>query len=95
MDEIVRLHEFRESLFAQMEATDDRPTLFDLGQMVEQCEFDLQKAWKFKQDRRYHSWWFRVPKCACPKMDNYERVGATDQRIINLNCPVHGYAVKN
>jgi len=87
---IVLKHEEREKVFEQMERIEDPRMLHSFASLVELIEFELQKLWKFPQDAQQHCWWFRVPHCRCPKLDNAERVG-TGQRVINGDCPVHGF----
>ena len=91
---IKEIHEERENVFVLMEACDPdteagRAMLSGYASEVERIEFRLQAAWKFEQNKLYHSWWYRVPHCGCPKMDNSEMVGA-DRRIHVANCPIHG-----
>lgn len=88
------LHEKRLNLFKLMASCDpkmkgDRVMLAEYAQQVEQLEFRMQEAWKFDKDRNMHSWWFRVPHCRCPKLDNEEHIG-TPYRIFTQDCPVHG-----
>lgn len=82
------LHREKLEYFEKMRATDDPKQLKEFAHEVECIEFEMQKAWNFAQDRSFHEW-YRVPKCTCPKMDNADSRGF-DQRIINLDCPVHG-----
>ena len=56
---------------------------------IKEIEFKLQEAWGFKQDSKYHRYWYDQPLCTCPKMDNKELVG-TEHRLIDYRCPVHG-----
>lgn len=60
-----------------------------IGAIVQKIEFKLQRLWGFKQDPNFHSWFFRIPGCTCPKMDNQERIG-TGYFIRTLDCPFHG-----
>lgn len=55
---------------------------------VEQLEFILQRAWKFEQNRNMHTWWYRVPHCTCPKLDNMDNMG-TEHRYYSMTCPLH------
>lgn len=94
IDKIVDLHNERARLFWEWERLNpenpiDRDTMRAAPAIVEAIEFALQRAWKFPADRRYHSWWYKIPHCACPKLDNQDAQG-TDQRIYVKGCPVHG-----
>lgn len=91
---IEEIHEERENVFALMAACDPdtetgRAMLSSYASEVERIEFRLQAAWKFDQTKLWHSWWFRVPHCYCPKLDNRENIGC-DRRIYVSNCPIHG-----
>lgn len=55
---------------------------------VEFTEYFLQQLWGFKQDRDFHTHWWRIKGCTCPSLDNLDRVG-TGQRVINATCHWH------
>lgn len=57
-------------------------------QMIEDIEFILQMLWGFPLDANYHTHWIDIRGCACPRMDNMERIGYG--RVINSSCPWHG-----
>ena len=82
------LHAEKLKYFDLMRATDEKAKLKEYAHEVECIEFEMQKSWRFTQDRNYHEW-YRVPKCTCPNMDNADWRG-TDRRIISMDCPVHG-----
>jgi len=75
-------------IFEKMENTDDPQKLHQLAIEFEQLEFAQQTLWGFKMNSNYHYWW-KVPKCTCPDMDNYDTYG-TKYKHVNSNCPVHG-----
>lgn len=83
---IVRLHESRVELFKKAAGLKNPRKLKELADELESVEFELQEVWGFERDRLKHSWWYRIPRCACPKMDNSERLRG---RIIMDGCPVH------
>ena len=56
--------------------------------IVEFTEYFLQQLWGFKQDRNFHTHWWRIKGCTCPSLDNLDRVD-TGQRVINATCPWH------
>ena len=60
-----------------------------ISNTLRDIEFMLQKNWNFNQNEDYHKYWFRLPGCTCPVMDNEERVG-TPYGIITQDCPYHG-----
>jgi len=90
---VMELHEFREGVFNSMEKLDplkrsDVENLRVWAAIVEETEFKLQDAWKFTRNRNMHSWWYRVPHCTCPKLDNEDNMGLP-YRTINASCPIH------
>lgn len=92
---VLGLHEELEDIFDVMKqlSPDNPEELMKLRQLVivvEQLEFDLQKAWRFEQSRDHHTWWYRAPHCQCPKMDNDDAFG-TKYHIRRDNCPLHGW----
>lgn len=91
LDKIVELHGELHQVFDEMEAeTPENVTrLRQLAIVVKQLEFDLQDAWGFPKDEDWHSWWFQVPHCRCPNLDNWDLIG-TKLRITTQICPVHG-----
>jgi hypothetical protein len=78
---LVEKHVEKLKIFQLMKDTDDVVELKKLAENVTEIEFCLQKLWKFKEDLNYH-YWFEVPKCTCPKIDNFERLG-TKFKVIN------------
>lgn len=83
------IHRKRFRLFEKIEAEDDPILLRILANKIDDIEYELQDAWGFDRDKKYHSWWFKLPKCKCPVMDNMDNVG-TNYNIISGNCPLHG-----
>ncbi|QDP60400.1 MAG: hypothetical protein GOVbin1096_28 [Prokaryotic dsDNA virus sp.] len=57
--------------------------------IVRGLEYTMQLIWKFPLDKSYHSYWFELQGCTCPKMDNRDRMG-TFFNIITDACPYHG-----
>lgn len=91
---IIALHDELDDMFTLMDAhnPDDatsRICLHEWAMKVEEQEYRLQDAWGFERDRDNHSWWYRVPHCSCPKIDNMDYFG-TPFRIYAEGCPVHG-----
>lgn len=89
LEALKRLHQKKLSLFALARLTDDKATLRRIAQDFEATEYEMQQNWNFPIDSKYHEW-YTIPKCTCPKMDNMERRGITEDRIISELCPVHG-----
>lgn len=88
IDRIKTLHEMKLRAIKLMSDSDDPAFLRTLGDTVTNLEFLLQDAWGFGRNQIFHAFW-TLPKCECPKYDNWERYGAAPG-IINCSCPVHG-----
>jgi hypothetical protein len=88
IEELKLTHIQKAEVFEAMENTDNPKELRRLAKRVETIEFAQQKLWGFEQSSDYHYWW-KVPKCTCPDLDNRDSYG-TKYRHMNGNCPVHG-----
>lgn len=88
VNNIIDLHKHKNRIFNEMKATSSKTLLRDLAKKVEETEFKLQAIWGFPQDENFHYWW-QVPQCSCPRMDNQDLYG-TNHKIINPQCKVHG-----
>ena len=83
------LHEAKDDLFELMIIEKDNRKVLNLYvKLLEALEYDMQRVWGFRQDINCHTWWYRVPNCNCPKMDNADPL--MPGRIIREDCPVHG-----
>ena len=60
---------------------------YSLTIAIKDIEYQMQANWNFNQDANYHTWWYRMPKCSCPTMDNEERFGVS--KIISHKCIIH------
>lgn len=56
---------------------------------VEKMEFDLQEAWHFPRDKRFHKYQLWIKGCTCPRLDNAELFGHTEDRYAVSDCPWH------
>jgi hypothetical protein len=83
-----KIHAKRINLFNRIEKETDNEKLYEMAKEIDEIDFELQDGWGFDRDKRYHTWWYRMPKCKCPVMDNQELVG-TEMRIIDSSCPLH------
>ena len=84
---IVNLQNIRKYFHDFMEILDNKEEIKRLDKIVTQIEFQLQKLWGLDQDERMH-FWFKRPKCSCPKSDNSDVIG-TDIKYINSKCILH------
>lgn len=89
LDLIKSLHKERFILEDEMYATDDPDLLYLLDKLYTEIEFELQDAWGFERNTKFHKFWQR-PKCRCPVMDNEDRWNGSEYRVINSKCPLHG-----
>lgn len=78
----------------KMEQTDNCIILFNLNKYVTELEFELQRLWGFPENINYHRYWFLLPKCTCPKIDNNELIGSI-LKYYNNDCIIHGEETLN
>lgn len=57
---------------------------------IESLEYTLQMLWGFPVDPNFHTYWYKIDGCTCPKLDNEDHFGHS--RIIDNNCKWHGDA---
>lgn len=92
-ENIAFYHQCIEDLFRDIKNGEYYSTPKNIALRLEVWEFRLQELWGFAQDSAYHKYWFLVPGCTCPKLDNSDRFG-TGYNVINCSCPYHGENVK-
>ncbi len=93
-NELIRLHgklnnEFR---IAKELIDIDRltePAIEAITHEVKNIEFQMQDNWNFERDENKHKYWYRIPGCLCPVMDNDDAWG-TRYHVVNNDCPYHG-----
>lgn len=61
----------------------------DVVSTVRDLEYTLQKQWGFPQDARFHRYQIDIKGCTCPRLDNYELFGHTEDRYATSDCPFH------
>lgn len=76
-------------LFNLMEESDDVESLKAYAEKVTATEYFMQEAWGFDRNSDFHKYWFTMPNCSCPTMDNEEMIG-TKYRITSMECIIHG-----
>jgi hypothetical protein len=89
LEAIKAVHVKRLELFAKIEEEEDPVILHLLADQITDIDFELQEAWGFDSDIRYHTWWYQAPKCSCAKLDNHDFLGS-GLSSVNENCPLHG-----
>ena len=88
---ILDAHIIRHTIFGKALdcKSDDFVELATCRDALRLVEFQLQSAWGFPSDANFHSYWYNLPHCTCPRMDNYDARGEV-ANYINSGCPVHG-----
>ena len=80
-------------IFEKMENEPNPIKLYWLNKDIEPLEFEMQKYFGFFVNRNFHRYWYKCPKCTCPRLDN-EDVRGTDMRYYNTECIIHGEKTK-
>jgi len=88
IQKLVDSHIEKLKIIEQMDMSNDPVNLHNLAVDIEKIEFKQQELWDLPKNRDFH-YWYNVPKCTCPQMDNQDNYG-TPYRIVNDDCPVHG-----
>ena len=63
-----------------------------IGKELDNVEKKLQKLWNFEYDESKLRYWYLLPGCKCPRLDNLDRL--KPGRIINCDCPYHSFLCK-
>jgi hypothetical protein len=88
LDKIKELHSERLHLCDMMMESDDIDFLTLCDAYYTLIEFELQEAWGFPLDKKFHMFWRRV-KCECAKLDNQDAY-PFGYYSISGGCPLHG-----
>lgn len=88
LEAIKEVHWFKQMLYDMIRKERNSKKLKELAKDITECEFELQRLWKFTEDDKFHMFW-ETPKCQCPVLDNRDRY-PTGYYVINLSCPLHG-----
>jgi len=89
LNKIKNIHIVKLELFDAINEETDKVQLKEYAYLLRQCEFELQKLWKFPEDLRFHRFWL-TPKCICAKIDNEDDYG-TGYFSFTSTCPLHGW----
>lgn len=73
-----------------MYALENPDSFEDIIKTVRQLEFELQSAWGFVEDEKFHRYQTEIKGCTCGKMDNQEWYWGTGLMNVDLNCKIHG-----
>ena len=85
---ITALHAAKYKLIQRMRRAKKPETLKTLAWQVTETEYELQKAWGFPTDSKWHRFW-ELPKCSCGSLDNSD-AWPTGHYSISGDCPIHG-----
>lgn len=88
VNKLRNLHIQRLELFDRAKQENDPAALREMADELEQLEFTMQRTWGFEEDKDKHTWWFHLPGCNCPKIDNMDMV-YTGMRITSGDCCIH------
>jgi hypothetical protein len=88
IEDIKILHCIRLYIEEQMQAQTKPEYIKEWYKLWVENQYQLQAAWGFPQDANFHPS-HRLHHCACPVMDNDERLG-TPYRVTNSDCILHG-----
>ena len=94
IDNLIALHKELKIHFLIIEDLIKRDQLLDawapcIADVIQSIEYQMQDNWNFDRDKFKHRYWYRIPGCTCPVMDNDDAWG-TPYHIINNDCPFHG-----
>lgn len=95
VDGLEHLHKCKDDLFQTAAILRISPEMYSdvnrkgLVLALEQIEFSMQRMWKFEESAACHTWWYELPGCTCPVMDNKSLFGE-EERLYNPFCPFHG-----
>ncbi len=84
--EIAALRPAYEALFDVLNNPEKYP---DPVATVTEMEYNLQDLWHFPRDAKYHKYQLWMKGCTCPKLDNAELIGHTEDRYSVSDCPWH------
>lgn len=87
LDRIKSLHRQKLTVMSIMDKLEDPARLKAHAKVITEIEYDLQEAWGFKKDIKWHRFW-ELPKCACAKMDNSDAY-PTGYYTFSGACPIH------
>lgn len=88
VDALKETHVAKEQLFAQMADCTEPQEIRKLAADNQDIEFSQQAMWRFDLSPHFHYWWL-VPHCSCPKLDNKDEHG-TSMIYVDSECIVHG-----
>lgn len=88
LDKIKALHSERLHLNDMMYESEDKDFLALCDAYYTLIEFELQEAWGFSLNKKFHTFWER-PQCKCPSIDNTDSY-PYGYYVITVECPLHG-----
>ena len=94
VDTIESLHDNMDTIVNMLNSLEwndeNREQIFQLTRSIEILEFTMQKAWRFSQDKAFHTHWLRNNHCNCPRMDNRDPLYFGGGQIHRGDCLIHG-----
>ena len=94
VDTIESLHDSMDTVVNMLNSLEwnekNKEQIFQLTRSIEVLEFTMQKAWRFTQDKAFHTHWLRNRHCCCPRMDNRDPFYFGKGQIYRGDCVIHG-----
>jgi len=70
----------------------DEQVMDVFNEMWESNQFNLQEAWGFPKDSKFHRFW-DIPACECPRMDNSDNY-PYGHYVTSGGCNIHGLSLR-
>lgn len=86
LNKIKELHKERLEIEHQMETR--RYPHKELGRAWTEVQYEIQVAWGFPKDIRFHKFW-EIPSCTCPKAENINSY-PSGYYFYSKDCKIHG-----
>lgn len=83
-----------ENAYAKLNVVLTKPELYrsdeEVVERVEALQYVIQFLYDFDMTKDYHTYWYKVKGCSCPKLDNNDPMVAPNIRITDTTCKFHG-----
>lgn len=89
VERIKEIHEQLDVIFKNIDTYVENIGYKAVAELVTDLDYQLQDNWGYARDKSWHTYWYKIPGCTCPKMDNAETRGV-GRDWINMHCPFHG-----
>ena len=98
LKEVIKIHRKKESIFTKMNELNPKikieyEKILKYSFKINKLDLEVQKAWKFKRNDLFLTWWFQIPHCSCSTRDNWNNLGKG--YIKSPSCIIHGRGLNN